>query len=164
MPTRRMEFMGVGMRMFARRSVLAEEACIGAPFGKMACEQGMAQGDAVTLRTGVESVFVYGATARFHVQKLAGRGVVYDHVAVLVYFAHETAAPALVAQVVPYRAVFQIAGNDGPGRKHGSLSEKRRGSVRHRAAYEAARHYGAVPTAGAKSAALLCKVSEERLS
>ena len=127
MPTRRMEFMGVGMRMFARRSALAEETCIGAPFRKVVCEQGMAQGDAVTLRTGVESVFVYGATARFHVQKLAGRGVVYDHVAVLVYFAHETAAPALVAQVVPYRAVFQIAGNDGPGRKHGSLSEKKEG-------------------------------------
>lgn len=164
MPTRRMEFMGVGMRMFARRSALAEEACIGAPFGKMVCEQGMAQGDAVTLRTGVEAVFVYGAAARFHIEECAGRGVVYEHVAVFVYFAHEAAASALVAEFVPRCTVFQVAGYDGPGRKHGSLSEKRRGSVRHRAAYEAARHYGAVPTAGAKSAALLCKVSEERLS
>ena len=44
----------------------AKEARIGAPFGKVVCEQGVAQGHAVALRADVEAVFVYSAAARFH--------------------------------------------------------------------------------------------------
>ena len=43
----------------------AKEARIGAPFGKVVCEQGVAQGHAVALRADVEAVFVYSAAARF---------------------------------------------------------------------------------------------------
>ena len=95
---------------------LAEDAHIGAPFGKVVCKQGVAQGDAVALRAGAESVFVDGATSCFDVEEFAGRGVVYDHVSVFVHFAHEAAASALVAKLVPCRTVFQIAGYDSPRR------------------------------------------------
>ena len=97
---------------------LAEGARVGASFGEVVCEQGVAQGDAVALRAGVKALFVYGAAPRFRVQKLARRGVVYDHVAVFVYFAHEAASSALVAEFVPRCTVFQVAGYDGPRWKH----------------------------------------------
>lgn len=96
----------------------AKEARIGAPFGKVVCEQGVAQGHAVALRADVEAVFVYSAAARFHIEEFAGRGVIYDHVAVFVYFAHEAAASALVAEFVPRCTVFQVAGYDGPRWKY----------------------------------------------
>ncbi len=83
-------------------------------------EQGMTQRDAVASVAGLEALFVYGATACGRIQEFARICIVYDYVSVFVNFAHEAATPAPVAQIVPGGAVFQITGDDGPGRKRGS--------------------------------------------
>ena len=84
----------------------------------MVGEERMAQGHLVAALACLEAAFVYRALPGGHVEEFAWSRIIDDHIAVLVHFAHEAATAALVAEAVPRRAVFQIAGDDGSRWKH----------------------------------------------